>query len=318
MDSGAVEQAYGRILGIIHKTPAIHSKTLDEMAGGTLYLKMESFQRTGAFKFRGAFHALACNLDAARSNGVVTGSSGNHGGALALAAKILGVPCTVVVPEDAAQVKVAAIEASGATIIRCGHSSAERLAKASELADGEGMMMVPPYDHPDVIAGQGTVALEVLEQVPEIDVFIAPCGGGGLIAGCSAFLSQRAPDVEVWGVEPEGADDTARSLEAGERIEIDLPSTIADGIRNVTPGELTFPIVKQAVRGVVLVSDDEIRQALRLMMLRAKVVAEPTGAVSVAAAIFGKVPLDGRTAVAVVSGGNVDPSALTQILGSSD
>ena len=317
MDAGAVEQAYGRISGIIHKSPVIHSRTLDEMAGGTLYLKMESFQRTGAFKFRGAFHALTRNLEAARATGVVTGSSGNHGGALAFAAKILGVPCTVVMPEDAAEVKVAAIKAFGATIIRCGRSSAERLAKAAELADGDGFMMVPPYDHPDVIAGQGTVALEVMEQVPEVDVFISPCGGGGLLAGCAAFLSSRAPDVEVWGVEAEGADDTARSLDAGERVEIDLPNTIADGIRNVMPGELTFPIIKQMVRGVVLVSDDEIQAALRLMMLRAKIVAEPTGAVSVAAALFGKVPLDGRTAVAVVSGGNVDPAVLIRVLESS-
>ena len=156
-----------------------------------------------------------------------------------------------------------------------------------------------------------------MEQVPEVEVFIAPCGGGGLLAGCSAFLSSRAPDVEVWGVEAEGADDTARSLEAGKRVAIDLPDTIADGMRNVTPGELTFPMIKQTVRGVVLVSDDEIRQTLRLMMLRGKVVAEPTGAASVAAAIFGKVQLDGRTAVAVVSGGNVDPTVLTQVLESS-
>ncbi len=317
MDAAAVEQAYGRISGIIHKTPVIHSRTLDDMAGGTLYLKMESFQRTGAFKFRGAFHALACNLEKAREHGVVTGSSGNHGGALALASKILGVPCTVVMPEDAAEVKVAAIKAFGAETMRCGRSSAERLARAAELSEDDGMMMIPPYDHPDIIAGQGTVALETIEQVPDVEVFISPCGGGGLLSGCAAFLSRRAPSVEVWGVEAEDADDTARSLAAGERVEIDLPTTIADGMRNVVPGELTFPIVQQTVRGVVLVSDDEILQALRLMLLRAKVVAEPTGAASVAAALFGKVRLDGRTAVAVVSGGNIDPSALSHALEAS-
>jgi len=275
---------------------------------------MESFQRTGAFKFRGAFHALSRNLEAAREHGVVTGSSGNHGGALALASRILGVDCTVVMPTDAAGVKVAAVEGFGARIVRCGRSSAERLAKAAELAETDGSVMIPPYDHPDIIAGQGTVALEALEQVPDLDVFIAPCGGGGLLSGCAGFLADRAPSVEVWGVEPDTADDTARSLSAGERVRIDVPETIADGMRNVIPGELTFPILQRACRGVVLVSDEEMMQAMGLMMLRGKIVSEPTGAAAVAAALNGRIDLDGRTAVAVVSGGNVDPPMLSQVL----
>lgn len=314
MNAAAIEQAYSRISGIVHQTPVIHSRTLDERAGGTLYLKMESFQRTGAFKFRGAFHALTRRLEDAREAGVVTGSSGNHGGALALAAKTLGVPCTVVMPEDAAAVKREAIESFGADIVSCGHSSKERLAKAAELAESEGLLMIPPYDHEDVIAGQGTVALEALAQVPDLDLFVAPCGGGGLLSGCAAFLSARASSVEVWGVESDTADDTAQSLAKGERVEISMPTTIADGMRNVIPGELTFPIIKESCRGVVVVSDAEIEETLRLMMLRAKVVAEPTGAASVAALLNGHVQLDGRTAVAVVSGGNVDPAVLSRVL----
>jgi len=212
-------------------------------------------------------------------------------------------------------VKREAVEGFGATIVVCGRSSKERLDKARELAASDGLLMIPPYDHPDIIAGQGTVALEALEQVPDLDVFVAPCGGGGLLSGCAAFLAERASSVEIWGVESEGADDTARSLVAGERVEIDLPTTIADGMRNVTPGELTFPMIKAHCRGIAVVTDAEIEEALRLMMIRAKVVPEPTGAASVAALLSGHIKLDGRTAVAVVSGGNVDPTMLSRVLG---
>ncbi|MAG58813.1 MAG: hypothetical protein CMJ83_21195 [Planctomycetes bacterium] len=314
VDAAAVKRAHGRISGIIHETPVLSSRTLNEIAGGTLYLKMESFQRTGAFKFRGAFHAVSRQLEAAREHGVVTGSSGNHGGALALAARILGVPATVVMPEDSAAVKIAAVEGFGATIEYCGLSSTERLDRAQVLADEQGMLMIPPYDHEDIIAGQGTVALEALEQVPELDLFLAPCGGGGLLSGCAAYLAGEAPHVEVWGVEPVGADDTLQSFEKGERVTIDLPDTIADGVRNLTPGEMTFPIVRRHCRGVVLVDDDETVEALRLLMLRAKVVSEPTGAVAPAALLSGKLSLEGRCAVAVVSGGNVDPGVLSRCL----
>jgi threonine dehydratase len=314
INAQSVHGAMGLIKGIVHRTPVLQSRTLDERVGGRVHLKMESLQVSGSFKFRGAFHALSRRLMEARTRGVVTGSSGNHGGALARAASILGVPVTVVMPEDAAGVKVAAVEGYGARVVRCGFSSAERLARAQELADSEGFLSIPPYDDEDIIAGQGTVAMEALEEVPGMDVFAAPCGGGGLLAGCATWLQAKVPSVEVWGVEPTTGDDTHRSLLAGEPVEIPVPDTIADGMRNVRPGRLTFPIIQHRCRGVVLVDDDAIREAMRFLVTRVKVVAEPTGAAPLAALLRGEIDLDGRTAVLVVSGGNVDPEVLASCL----
>ncbi|HMS18875.1 MAG TPA: pyridoxal-phosphate dependent enzyme, partial [Planctomycetota bacterium] len=194
-----VRDAWSHLRGIVHPTPMLQSRSLDEMAGGRVFLKMESFQRAGAFKFRGAFHALTRNLEQAREAGVVTGSSGNHGGALALAGKILGVSVTVVVPEDIRAVKREALDAYGATVEVVGRTSVERLSRARELADTKGMLLVHPYDDPHVIAGQGTVAMEVLEQVPDLDVFVAPVGGGGLLSGCATYINDEMASVEVWG-----------------------------------------------------------------------------------------------------------------------
>lgn len=309
--SDDVREAWLHLRGIVHQTPVIQSRTLDEMAGGRVYLKMESFQRSGAFKFRGAFHALTRTLAQARARGVVTGSSGNHGGALALAARILGVSATVVVPEDIEGVKLEALEGYGARVVVAGRSSAERLDAAQQIADRDGMLMVHPYDNPLVIAGQGTVAMECLEQVPDVDVFIAPVGGGGLLAGCASYINDEMPSVEVWGAEPALADDTFRSMKEGRRVSIPLPDTIADGARNLTPGELTFPIIRRTCRGILRVGEDQIRDAMKLLLLRAKVVVEPTGALATAAVLF-EGGLAGRTAVVVVSGGNAGLDLIKQ------
>lgn len=309
-----IRAAADLLRGIAERTPVLRFRELDELAGGPLWLKMESFQRGGAFKFRGAYHAISRHLEAARARGVVTGSSGNHGTAVALAARLLGVAAVVVMPEDAAAVKLDAVRAAGGRVVLCGRTSDERLAKAAEIAEREGLLPIPPYDHEDVIAGQGTVALEALEQVPDVQVFLAPCGGGGLLAGCAAAIAGTRPEVEVFGCEAAAANDTWLSFRKGERVRIGLPDTIADGMRNLSPGALTFPIVRAHCRDIALLEEREIREAVGLLFRRAKLVAEPTGAVAPAAAIFRKVDLRGRTAVAVVSGGNVDPAVLARCL----
>lgn len=297
------------------RTPVVRTPALDALAGGPLWLKLESMQPSGAFKYRGAYHAIARAQAAGRiGKGVVTGSSGNHGGALALAGKRLGVPVTVVMPEDAALVKVAKVKAAGARVEMFGRSSRERLGRAAELAEAEQLLMVPPYDDEDIMAGQGTTALEASEQVPDMQVFLAPVGGGGLLAGCAAYLAEARPEVEVWGCEAALADDTWRSFQAGQRIEIPLPETIADGMRNVVPGELTFPVVRSHCAGIVRVEEEDIRRGVATLLSEGKVLAEPTGAVAPAAALFGALDLRGRTAVAVVSGGNVDQETLIPCL----
>ena len=310
-----IRDAWSHLRGIVHTTPILHSRSLDEIAGGKVLLKMESFQRAGSFKFRGAFHALTRKLSEVRERGVVTGSSGNHGGALALAGRILGVPVTVVVPEDIQNVKRQALLGYGATIETAGVTSVERLATAAALAEDRGLVMVHPYDDYGVIAGQGTVALEVLDQVAEVDIFIAPVGGGGLLSGCATYLSERMPGLEVWGAEPDAANDTALSMSKGERVAIDAPDTLADGARNLTPGKLTFPLIRQGCRGILTVTEEQIREAVTLCLSRVKVVVEPTGAVALAAALF-NAGLDGRTAVVVISGGNADPPLLMECLAS--
>ena len=310
-----IEAAAQRLEGIAHRTPILRSRRLDELVGGELHLKMESFQRSGAFKFRGAYNTLVQALPGVLEAGVITGSSGNHGGAVALAAQELGVPAVIVMPEDAASVKIAAVKACGAEVVLFGSTSAERIGYATDRAARDGMMMIPPYDYPQVIAGQGTVALEVIEQVPEFDLYLAPCGGGGLLGGSAVVLAAKRPEVEVWGVEATTADDTWQSLRRGERVTIELPDTIADGMRNLSPGELTFPLVKNHVRDIALVDDAAMAEAVALLATRAKVVVEPTGAAPVAALLSRKVDLAGRRAVAVISGGNVDPRVLAECLG---
>jgi threonine dehydratase len=232
---------------------------------------------------------------------------------VALAGRILGVSVTVVVPEDIRAVKRDALIAYGATVIEFGRTSSERIGHAKELASNRGMVFIHPYDDRHVIAGQGTVAMEVLEQVPGVDVFVAPVGGGGLLAGCATYINEEVPSVEVWGAEPELANDTWQSMKDGTRRSIELPDTLADGARNLMPGELTFPIMRRTCRGVLLVTEDQIRETVKLLLMRVKVVTEPTGALAAAAVLFNG-GLDGRTAVVVVSGGNADPDLIRECL----
>ncbi len=307
-DLEAIRGAATRLRGLIHRTPLLSSRSLGEIHGVEVYLKPENLQRAGAFKIRGALNALllAKERGALGPSGVLTYSSGNHGQAVALAAKLLGVAALVVVPEDVTRVKRSAIEGYGASVVPCGTTSEDRHQGALRLAKETGAHIIPPYDHPDIIAGQGTIALEVLEDLPDVEAVILPVGGGGLIAGVSLGLKALRPGVQVIGAEPTTANDTALSLAAGVRVQ-GLPSrTIADGLRALAPGELTFEAIRRHVDRVLCVDDDEIRHAQRFLLERAKLLTEPSGAITTAVyQRFGS-ELRARKIVLVLSGGNTD------------
>jgi len=309
-----ITSAATRLAPVVHRTPVLRCRGLDALAGATLYLKAENFQRGGAFKIRGAYNKIVQLPEAARRRGVLSYSSGNHAQGVALAASILGIPATIVVPEDIVESKRAATLGYGARLVPYGTTSAERHQRAEVLAREEGLALVRPYDDPDIIAGQGTVALEFLEEVPDLDALIVPIGGGGLISGCAVAARGRRPKIRLVGVEPEDGDDTRRSLAAGKRLSIPGPRTIADGLRAIEPGELTFPIIQRLVDEIVTVTDDEIRQALRLLLERAKLLVEPSGAAALAAVLGRKARLDGKVGI-VLSGGNVNLENLPDLLG---
>ncbi|MFO0570339.1 MAG: pyridoxal-phosphate dependent enzyme [Polyangiaceae bacterium] len=310
-DLDAILTAQKTIAPHAHATPVLTSTTLNRLAGRKLYLKCENLQKVGAFKIRGALNAVLRLPEDVARRGVVTHSSGNHAQALALAAKTRGIPAHVVMPEGSTRVKRDAVLGYGARIVSCEPTLEARERTAREVADETGATLIPPYDHPDVIAGQGTVALELLEQVPELDAVIAPIGGGGLASGIAIALKARAPGTLVFGAEPQGADDAARSKAKGELLPQTDPRTIADGLR-AGLGELTWPIIRDRVDRIFTVSDTEIVGAMRLVMERMKLVVEPSGVVSVAVALSDVVrsmPGLGRVGV-VISGGNVDLGAL--------
>ncbi|WP_448524196.1 threonine ammonia-lyase [Pseudothermotoga sp.] len=312
-----VEQAYERIHNYVHKTAILTSKTLNEISGLEIFMKAENFQKSGSFKIRGALNFLLLMDERERQRGVVTGSSGNHGQALALAGKMLKIDVKVVVPQDASPAKVAAIQGYGAKLERFGTSSTERLRRAQEISKQEQRVFVPPFDHYWIMAGQGTVGLEILEQLGEVDAILVPCGGCGLIAGIATYVKERRPSVRIYGVEPDQSNSTYLSFKAGRRVELHNIQTIADGLRTASPGELTFPIVQRYVEDVLLVSEREIAQAVVFLLERCKILVEPSGAVTVAAAMFGKVPPRNKRVVAVLSGGNVDKQRLTEIFAMS-
>jgi threonine dehydratase len=312
-----VEQAYERIHSHIHKTAILTSKTLNEVSGLEIFMKAENFQKSGSFKIRGALNFLLSMDERERERGVVTGSSGNHGQALALAGKMLKIDVKVVVPQDASPAKVAAIQGYGAKLERFGTSSTERLRRAREISEQEQRVFVPPFDHYWIMAGQGTVGLEILEELDEVDAILVPCGGCGLIAGISTYVKEKRPSVRIYGVEPDQSNSTYLSFKAGRRVELHNIQTIADGLRTASPGELTFPIVQRYVEDVLLVSEREIAQAVVFLLERCKILVEPSGAVTVAAAMFGKVPSKNKKVVAVLSGGNIDKQRLTEIFAMS-
>ena len=301
-----VRQAAERIQPIVKRTPVMHSRGFDAEAGITAFFKCENFQTGGAFKIRGASNFVYSIPKADLPNGVVAFSSGNHAQAVAIAARSVGISATLVMPTDAPRSKLEATRAQGAKIVEYDRFRDDRAAIGARIAAETGATLVPPFDHPWIIAGQGTTALELMEEVRELDALIVPIGGGGLMSGCSIAAKHLRPGIRVIGVEPENGNDAFLSLQAGARIEIPPPDTIADGLRTPVPGAITFPILQKNVERVVLVSDDEIRAAVKFLLTRMKILVEPSGAVGAAAALFGKLPPGmGRVGI-VLSGGNVD------------
>jgi threonine dehydratase len=302
-----------RLRGVAHRTPIVTSHTLDERTGARVFLKCENLQRMGAFKFRGAYNRIAALDDVDRARGVVAFSSGNHAQGVALGARLLGAPATIVMPEDAPASKLAATRGYGAEVVLYDRRTMNRGAIADGLARERGATLVPPYDDRYVIAGQGTCALEFCSDV-ELDALLVPVGGGGLLSGCALAATSLAPGIALYGVEPEAGDDFAQSFARGERVEIAVPDTIADGQQTTMPGAITFPIVRRLCAGILTVSDDEIRATMRFVFERLKLVLEPSGACALAALLFAKIDLRGKRVGVVLSGGNVDAARYAAIL----
>jgi threo-3-hydroxy-L-aspartate ammonia-lyase len=309
-----VERAARRLAGIAHRTPVLTSRTLDERTGARVHVKAECFQRGGAFKFRGAYNKISCLDEAALQRGVLAYSSGNHAQAVAIAASLLGTRATIVMPEDAPAAKLDATRGYGADVVAYDRWTESREEIGAELASARGLELVKPYDDPLVMAGQGTVALELLEQAPELDLLLVPVSGGGLIAGCATAAKALGSGIRVVGVEPGAGDDTRRSLASGERVRIDVPRTIADGLQATEPGELTFEVNSRRVDEVVTVTDEEIVAAMVFLFDRLKLVTEPSGAVGIAALLSGKLDPGGASAGVVVSGGNVGAARFAELV----
>lgn len=297
-----------------NRTPVFTSRTLDRLTGATVFLKHEGLQRSGSFKFRGAYNAISHLSEEERGRGVASFSSGNHAQAVALAAGLIGTRAVILMPEDAPPEKVEATRGYGAEIVTYNRYQEERMTLADQLARERGMVLVPPYDHPRIVAGQGTAALELLEDVGELDLLAAPVGGGGLIAGCATAATALHPGIRVVGVEPEAGDDHRRSKEAGRRVEVPVPRTIADGLQVPVPGELTWGINARLVDEFVAVSDTEIVRAMGFLFERMKVVVEPSGAVGVAALLEGRVGAAAKRVGVILSGGNVGTARFRELL----
>ncbi|GAC1396225.1 MAG: pyridoxal-phosphate dependent enzyme [Vulcanimicrobiaceae bacterium] len=310
----SVRAAAQRLHGVAHRTPVVTSRTLDARIGASAFLKCENLQRMGAFKFRGAYNRIAQLSASERARGVVAFSSGNHAQGVALASQILGVPATIVMPSDAPAAKVAATREYGARVVTYDRKTMNRGAIAAELAAETGATLVPPYDDPAIVAGQGTTALELCESVPDLDVLLVCTGGGGLLAGCAIAATALRPGIAVYGVEPEAGDDFARSFARNERVEIAVPDTIADGQQTTSPGELTFPIVRALCAGILTVSDENLRDAMRFAFERLKLVLEPSGACALAALLSHRIDVRDKRVGVIISGGNVDAKRYAEII----
>jgi len=308
-----VLNARQRLRGKAHVTPVMTSRTLDRVTGARVYLKCENLQRIGAFKFRGAYNAMAQLDPDQRRRGVVAFSSGNHAQAVALVGRLLNIPATVVMPADAPAVKRTATEGYGATVIAYDPQRDSREAIATRLVDEGGATMIPPFNHPEVIAGQGTAALELIDTVKTLDLLLVPCGGGGLLSGSAIAVKGRWPACQVVGVEPALADDATRSFHSGALQTVANPATIADGTRTPSLGSLTFPLVQQYVDDMVTVSEEAIMAAVRFLFYRTKTVVEPSGALGVAALLGTAVKSKGKVGV-ILSGGNIDAATTAVIL----
>ena len=294
------------LAGVARRTPVLTSRQVDELVGAQVYFKCENFQRAGAFKFRGAYHTLSRFSAEQRSGGAVAFSSGNHAQAVALAARLLGMNATIVMPRDAPPVKRAATEGYGASIIPYDREREDREAIARRIVTERGATLVVPFDNADVIAGQGTVAKELLEETGPLDFLFVCVGGGGLLAGCALAAQELSPGCQVYGVEPEAGNDAQQSLRSGRIVRIPVPRTIADGAQTPCVGNLTFPIMQRLVRDIVTVSDAQLRSQMRFFAERMKIVVEPTGCLAAAAVMNQLVPVAGRRVGVVISGGNVD------------
>ncbi|MFI6932231.1 threo-3-hydroxy-L-aspartate ammonia-lyase [Streptomyces sp. NPDC050287] len=308
-----IRDAAARLKGVAHRTPVLRSRTLDERVGAEVFLKCENFQRVGAFKFRGAYNAASRLTPEQLARGIAAYSSGNHAQAVALAARELGTTAVIVMPEDAPASKRAATAGYGAEIVTYDRYTGDRVAIGEALAAERNLALIPPYEHPHVMAGQGTAALELLEETEELDALMTPVGGGGLIAGSATAAKGLNSGIRVIGVEPEAGDDTRRSLEAGRRVTIPVPRTIADGQAAETPGELTFAVNQRLVDEIALVSDDEIREAMRFAFERLKIVVEPSGATPLAALLAGRAGALPRRIGVIVSGGNIDTGRFARL-----
>lgn len=303
----SVQEAATNIQGAANKTPVMTSRTLDDIVGARVFLKCENYQRAGAFKFRGAYNALS-KLDASeKKKGILTYSSGNHAQAIALAGRLLGVRTTIIMPTNAPAAKLAATRGYGAEVILFDPDETKREELAAKIREERGdITIIPPYDHVDVIAGQGTAAFELLHEVSDLDVVFAPCGGGGLLSGTALAVKGMSSGCRVIGVEPELADDATRSFHTGTLQKISNPPTIADGLRTPYLGKITFPLVRENVDDMITVTEGEIVEAMIFLWTRMKIVAEPSGAVSLAGAMKSSGNLDGRRIGVILSGGNVD------------
>ncbi len=310
-----VQAAAARLAGVAHRTPVLTSRTANALTGAQLFFKSENFQRMGAFKFRGAYNALSKLTPDARKRGVIAYSSGNHAQGVALSAQLLGIEAVIVMPTDAPSLKIAATRGYGADVILYDRRRESREEIGARIAAERGMTLVPPFDHADVIAGQGTAAMELIEDTGPLDALLVCVGGAGLISGCALAAHALAPACTVIGVEPEAGNDVQQSLERGERVKIPVPDTIADGAQTQQVGELTFPIVRALVSRIATVSDAQLVRTMRFFAERMKIVVEPTGCLAAAALLEGVVKLPGKRVGVIISGGNIDAARYAELLG---
>lgn len=313
-DYAAVTRAASRISGFAHHTPVMTSRTADARSGASLFFKCENLQRVGAFKFRGAFNAIAALSEAQRARGAVAFSSGNHAQAMALAGQLQGAPITIVMPEDAPVAKVAATRGYGAEVVLYDRYRDDREVIGRRLAEERGLALIPPYDHSEVIAGQGTAAKELFEETGPLDLLLVCLGGGGLLAGSALAAEALSPGCQIVGVEPEAGNDGQRSFRSGEIVHIEVPRTIADGAQTQHLGQLTFPIIRRLVSDIVTVSDAALVEAMRFFAERMRIVVEPTGCLAAAAAFSEAVDVKGKRVGVILSGGNVDMARFATLL----
>lgn len=310
-----VAAAARRLHGHAHRTPVLRSTTADRELGAELFFKCENLQRMGAFKFRGGFNALSKFSPQQKEKGVLAFSSGNHAQAIALSARLLGIPAAILMPTDAPQAKVDATRGYGAEVVLFDRYKQDREALAKALAEERGMTLIPPYDHPDVLAGQGTAAMELISEVGELDVLLVPLGGGGLLSGSLLAARSLSPRCQVYGVEPQAGNDGQQSLAKGEIVHIDTPVTLADGAQTQHLGKYTFAIIQRDAAGIVTATDDDLVGAMRFFASRMKTVVEPTGCLGFAAARNGSVPVKGQRVGVIISGGNVDLARFASLIG---